>query len=201
MVEHFIFGYGSLINTQSRTGTSETGKPIPVRIKGVQREWNIVVPDYHQTGLGVIYVPQSTCNGVIVPVTESGLAKFDERELKHGYEQVQIERQTIEVLTGIQIPAEGDVLMYITKNPGSPSDDCPIAQSYLDVVVAGCLEFGDEFAREFIATTQGWEHPWVNDRANPRYRGTVGGVPVTKIDQLLDEIIPEAYKKRKVNVV
>ncbi len=206
MVDQFIFGYGSLINTKSRTDTSETGKPIPARVKGLQRAWNIVVPRYSQTGVGVVYDSQSTCNGVIVPVSEIELPKFDERELQHGYTRTNIKRRDIEAISREQGEGQlpnGIVWVYLAKTHGIPSDPNPIAQSYLDVILAGCLglgeDLGEKFAKEFIETTQGWEHPWVNDRTKPRYSGAMKDVPLattTKIDGLLERLIPDAYNKR-----
>ena len=42
--------------------------------------------------------------------------------------------------------------------------------SYLDAVVQGYLrEYGEAGADRFFATTDGWEAPFLNDRAAPRY--------------------------------
>ena len=41
----------------------------------------------------------------------------------------------------------------------------PILQSYVDVVMAGCLEMGGvEFASEFVRSTHGWDGEYRNDR-------------------------------------
>ena len=32
----------------------------------------------------------------------------------------------------------------------------PIAQSYVDIILRGCLTISKDFAKEFILTTQGW---------------------------------------------
>ncbi|MEY8843070.1 gamma-glutamylcyclotransferase, partial [Cribrihabitans sp. XS_ASV171] len=46
----------------------------------------------------------------------------------------------------------------------------PILLSYLDVVVQGYLRvFGVDGADRFFATTDGWESPILDDRAEPRY--------------------------------
>ncbi len=46
----------------------------------------------------------------------------------------------------------------------------PILLSYLDVVLQGYLrEFGREGAEAFVATTDGWDAPVLDDRAAPIY--------------------------------
>ena len=39
-----------------------------------------------------------------------------------------------------------------------------LLQTYVDVCLSGCLEHGDDFAREFIATTFLWAPWWLNER-------------------------------------
>jgi hypothetical protein len=51
-----------------------------------------------------------------------------------------------------------------------PTDENPILLSYLDVVLQGYLHrFGVDGARAFVATTDGWHAPVIDDRAAPRY--------------------------------
>jgi hypothetical protein len=50
------------------------------------------------------------------------------------------------------------VWIYVTKNPVPASSTNPIAQSYVDIVLRGCLTISQQFAQEFITTTKGW-HP------------------------------------------
>lgn len=50
----------------------------------------------------------------------------------------------------------------------------PVVQSYVDVVLAGCAAYSQEFALEFLATTYGWglqSGSWVDDRSQCRYSG------------------------------
>ena len=42
-------------------------------------------------------------------------------------------------------------------------------QSYVDVVISGCLEISEEFANDFINMTGNWQHPLLNDRHDPKY--------------------------------
>jgi hypothetical protein len=52
---------------------------------------------------------------------------------------------------------------YVPKHFDSPSPDYPIAQSYVDTILRGCLSISPEFAKEFIETTKGWHHHHVDD--------------------------------------
>ena len=46
----------------------------------------------------------------------------------------------------------------------------PVLLSYVDVVVQGYLrEFGEDGVARFFETTDGWDAPMRNDRANPLY--------------------------------
>jgi hypothetical protein len=39
-----------------------------------------------------------------------------------------------------------------------------VLESYIDVVVEGALDYGQEFARELLETTSDWSNCWLNDR-------------------------------------
>lgn len=52
----------------------------------------------------------------------------------------------------------------------SGSNEFPIWRSYLDCVLAGYFELGGHWAMEdFIASTQGWDAPILDDRQTPLY--------------------------------
>lgn len=190
-MKHFLFGYGSLINTVSRLRTADTGEAIPVRIIGWQRAWNFHNPERRRNVLGVFVNENGQCNGVIIEVSEECLAKFDEREKR--YERIEIDADKIV----IDRKLDGKVWIYVPKEPKLPTNESPIKQSYIDVVIAGCLEFSEEFAEELIKTSLLWEYPWVNDRKNPSYPQTLRNLPIEKIDRILARIIPREFKKRK----
>ena len=196
MSENFIFGYGSLMSKESRAKTGMTGDAIPVRVKGLQRAWNQVIPNAFVTALGVVFEEEAFCNGVIIPIAESQLPNFDKRESDGGYFRIQLQRDLIDSF-GMHLP-EGIIWVYITDNPGFPSDQFPLIQSYADVALTGCFEYGEAFAKEFIATTKGWDTSWLNDRTNPRYPRAMKEVPLASVfDALLQSLIPEAFNKRK----
>ena len=205
MIQNYIFGYGSLINPESRAKTGESGIAIPVRLWGVQRAWNLVAHAFQLTGVGATYKPSSYANGVIIPVSESELPKFDEREVRHGYKRVPVNRGNITMLVDGAV-SSGNIWVYVTDSPGRPTEAAPIAQSYVDVVLSGCLsvdlqnhDIDNNFVREFVSTTEGWNSPWVNDRNQPRYPRPVdySTAPINKIDRLLEGLVTDAFRQRK----
>lgn len=50
------------------------------------------------------------------------------------------------------------IWVYVPNEMHPPSNEYPIAQSYVDTIMRGCLSINEAFAREFISTTIGW-HP------------------------------------------
>ncbi|MCP4524796.1 MAG: gamma-glutamylcyclotransferase [Aestuariibacter sp.] len=197
MTNHYIFGYGSLINSESRSMTGDSGKITPVRVKGLKREWNVIISEYQVISLGTIHQDRVTSNGVIIPIAEDELPKFDERELKYDYNRVEIDNSKIFPLSSESI-STGKIWAYIANNPTLPTKEYPIIQSYIDVVMTGCLYFGEEFASEFVHTTGKWENPWINDRQAPIYPRYMKSVSLAKqIDKMLSELVPQAFEQRR----
>lgn len=163
---HFIFGYGSLINATSRAKTGETGQVWPVRISGYQRNWSVMSTEYGMSSVAVIPVNEAYCNGVLIEIDESEIPAFDERE--RGYERSQVQRDQLQAYQDQSLP-EGTIWIYHSHDIAQPTSACPIALSYVDVILSGCLALGETFADDFIALTQGWHAPLINDRKTPRY--------------------------------
>ncbi|MDP6190049.1 MAG: gamma-glutamylcyclotransferase family protein, partial [Gammaproteobacteria bacterium] len=93
--KHYIFGYGSLINSESRRITGIAGDSIPVRVKGLQRYW-VSSTGADMRAVGVRQVQHSHCNGVLFEVPTSELDKFDVRE--RGYVRQALSKTQIECL-------------------------------------------------------------------------------------------------------
>jgi hypothetical protein len=179
---NFIFGYGSLINSQSRNSTAAAPIPaIPARVSaafGYIRTWN----DRSASGFTALGLrrpspgePARTVNGVLYPVDGDDMSKFDARE--EGYVRVEIPLAQIEAVGWQALPAAGRIWVYAPEKPASadgagkpgvgpsgPDAEFPLLESYIDVVVEGGLEYGPEFAREILETTDGWSRCWLNDR-------------------------------------
>jgi len=164
-MQHYIFGYGSLINPDSRAKTGQTGRSWPAKVSGYQRHWSVMSPEFGMSSVAVIPFENSVCNGVLVEVNESELPLFDEREA--GYTRAKIAASQIQGYTDT-LPG-GTIWIYHTQQINPPCDQAPIALSYADVILAGCLSIGEAFAAEFIENTSGWQHALLNDRQQPRY--------------------------------
>lgn len=208
----FIFGYGSLINSASRNSSVTTPiQAVPVRVSaqfGFTRVWNDRAPSGF-TALGLrkadAAMPATTINGVLFPVAGGDIAAYDKRE--EGYARIEIPRANIEALSWQGIPKEGRIWVYVPVRSGSepgvglpiPNGRYPLLQSYIDVVVEGGLEYGEEYAKELIATTKGWSNHWLNDRLLAR-RPWVNDSKYSTVDTLLSAVpaiksrlLPEDY--------
>ena len=161
----FVFGYGSLINQGSLLHTlrcEDLGLIVAGRIGGFRRSWSNRSEVRKRTGLGVRKCESAHLNGVAIEVSPSQLQDLDVREA--GFGRVIVEDQDL---------VDGTLWIYTKPEPKPPTAAYPIALSYVDCVLAGCLARGEGFAGEFMQTTAGWDAPILNDRANPQYpRGT-----------------------------
>jgi Gamma-glutamyl cyclotransferase, AIG2-like len=190
----YIFGYGSLIELSSRAATGETGQMHPVRVANVQRAWHVVSPNGY-TLVGVTSRPGASCNGVLVQVQPHVLPHFDQRERR--YHRVMIPQQSVTSLSGERL-SSATIWAYVTSRPGEPSHAYPLVQSYIDVILTGCLAIGLDFAVEFIETTSGWESTWLNDRRHPRYVRALAHSPqANDIDRQLQALVPHAFLHRR----
>lgn len=180
----FIFGYGSLINSISRDATGETGRAWPVEVSGYARHWAVMSPDFGMSSVAVVSDVEASCNGVVVEIDPGQIPHFDKRE--SGYQRAALELRQLNCLDG-ELP-EGQIWLYHTSAVTNPTGQCPIALSYLDVIMAGCLEYGEAFAERFLATTQGWQWPLINDRPSPRYPRVQPALDVASINGYLAKL-------------
>lgn len=192
----YLFGYGSLIDAASRDKTGETGRAHPVRVANLQRAWHVVARRSGYTVVGVTPSSGASCNGVLIEIEPHALPSFDARE--RLYHRVIIPQQAVTPLsenTGIRQAAT--IWTYITSCPAAPAGSYPLIQSYIDVILTGCLAIGADFATEFIETTTGWVPTWLNDRAQPRYRRALTDAPhAAEIDRRLQALVPHAFSHR-----
>ena len=219
---NFLFGYGSLMCPQSRAITVPNLDPFaqPVIVHDVERMWTARTKS-GMTAMGVRFREGANCTGVLLEVTEEQLEQFDKRE--KNYDRVKVELENVEQIPFLPDEANDDnhavfeaklsdaisnvfVWIYVQKRPLAADDTHPIAQSYVDIILRGCLSVSEAFARSFIDTTHGWDsdHPegnWVDDRHDPIYVRADPEYSKEKgehVDQLLREHHPEAIGKRKL---
>lgn len=218
----YIFGYGSLIEDESRQRTTPTARDAwPVIVSGIRRGWwaRGAASGLTTTYLGAVDDPEAKCNGVIYKVTSEELSATDQRE-SAGYRRCRIDPAHITMLDGRAEPPAGEYWAYINEIPpqelprNEPSKQFPMVQSYVDICVNGCLEVEGKyptaagFTEMFIDTTEAWSKFWVNDRIYPRrpfiYRPTASQIDATlrqaKPTQELVwevEIEPASWEDRK----
>jgi|TARA_R110000744_G_scaffold36410_6_gene84045 hypothetical protein len=192
---HFILGYGSLINGESRAMTGETGNVWPVKLQGFERHWSVMSVDYGMSSVAVIEAPEKACNGVLVEVPYDQFTLFDERE--KGYQRVMLKAEQLIAYQDDPLP-EGTYWVYHTRDVVEPHHHCPIALSYLDVILSGCLEYGDAFTQDFLTLTKGWTSPLLNDRKAPRYPRVQPDLATERLNILLAPVTTLTIKELSV---
>lgn len=226
--KNFIFGYGSIINDESRCNynipnnnlgninnsinnqkNNEIFNAIPARLSadlGYRRIWNFRCLTSKFTALGLEKVPKEkacTINGVLYPILNDNLEYFDERE--EGYDRIKIPNHLIESCCWINIPNyECNIYIYVPKKENShlPDHKYPYLQSYLDMCILGCLKYGTQYAKEFLETTFCWNKFWLDDRILSR-RPWVYQSNYKIIDKLLKENqeVSGYYKNKKIETI
>ncbi|KXS11090.1 hypothetical protein M427DRAFT_158553 [Gonapodya prolifera JEL478] len=176
--DHFVFGYGSLISASSRARTAPPNDRfphLPVRAHTLRRMWSIRSRSRGCTALGCVQVDgccdgawneecPNVANGVVFYLGgEVEMRAYGERE---GSEYI----RTLLPPSHLQSTSPSLLPSYLTHHSSRiwvyvhpdisraqlPTVQFPIAQTYLDVVLAGCLEIGEGFAEEFVRST--WFH-------------------------------------------
>lgn len=155
----WFFGYGSLVNRR----THDYPDARPAELEGWRRSWV-------QTGardfcfLSALPVEGGSIEGLVARVPNADWAALDKREA--SYRRQKIEHSVrCDGLTG-------DIHVYSVPREDFDLAASPkaILLSYLDVVFSGYEKvFGRDGVKRFIATTDGWERPIFNDRADPIY--------------------------------
>lgn len=200
---HYIFGYGSLIEMESRVWTCPTAKyAFPAVLDGYRRGWNDrgTRPGFNTTFLGAERNSDFQCTGAIFAVSALEFEEFISRET--GYDVQNVAPSQIRLLSGGEVNPDAEYFIFINRSYQDSDPDYPIVQSYLDVCLTGCLEFEgmyplakrDSFARSFVETIYDWTEYWLNDRTHPR-RPTQQVPFANEIDNLLSDVVPEYFTK------
>jgi len=192
---HFILGYGSLISSESRAKTGETGQVWPVKLHGFERHWSVMSDEFGMSSVAVIKASDKACNGVLVEVPFDQFPLFDERE--RGYHRAMIQADQLSAYQSTPLP-EGTYWIYYTDDIVEPTQGCPITLSYLDVILSGCLEYGDAFTQDFLTLTKGWTSPLLNDRKAPRYPRVQPDIETERLNTLLAPVTTLSIKELSV---
>lgn len=156
----WFFGYGSLVNRD----THGFADPQRATLRGWRRQW-------HHTALRdvayltVIPDPDSRIDGLIAAVPDADWGALDIRE--GAYARMDAAHQVDHAL-----PDRPRIALYAIAARTHPRPERPniLLLSYIDVVAQGYLrEFGEDGARRFFDTTDGWDTPVLDDRGAPRY--------------------------------
>lgn len=195
----YMIGYGSLIEKTSRTHSAKGAfNAYPILVKGFERGWIQPAKITHLgiEFLGVVPKAKASFNAVYYRMNASDLEATDQRE--YGYCRVQVPQHQLVSLSG-GLPT-GEYWLYVTPKEKVqwPSEEYPIVQSYVDVVLTGCIHIGQEFhlsqfAEQCVTTTKGWSEHWINDRELPR-RPWVHVPEALQIDHLLEVHAGKAWK-------
>ncbi|SDO37671.1 ChaC-like protein [Lutimaribacter pacificus] len=160
MSDAFFFGYGSLVNRATHTFADAHR----ARVRGWRRAWR-GTPQRAVAFLTAVPDPAAQIDGLIAAVPGESWAALDERE--RAYDRVHVGDDVHHPL-----PHRPQIAIYAIPDGGhhAPSDDHPILLSYVDVVMQGYFnEFGAEGVAAFLASTDGWASPVMDDRADPIY--------------------------------
>ena len=196
----FIVGYGSLMNSSSKhLSEPNAGTNLPVSVTGFQRSWN-THGTFGITFLGVQPSKSATMAAALYrDFLENGELGSDARE--RSYCRAAVEPASITMLDGSTVPTSSQIWIYVNKHTtlAPPTQEYPIAQSYVDLFISGCMELQArvsdpklDFVEQCVLTTGGWSKHWVNDRLYPR-RPLANEPKAWNIDQVLKKLLPELF--------
>ena len=112
----YIFGYGSLMQTESRRRTDTAAfAAAPVLVKGITRGWyyQAETPSWSPTYLGAVDDKKAAMNGVVYQVSDVEFAATQAREA--DYKPTRIDRSSITMLGGNPGVPEGEFWYFASK--------------------------------------------------------------------------------------
>jgi tetratricopeptide (TPR) repeat protein len=212
-VEDYIFGFGSIINSESRASSGAKGCAATAELLpsfGWTRSWNF----RKDTGFTALGLQRASPDGVragvcgVVFAVEEHMSVFDEREV--GYRRVRVPASELALRTWgtpadpscLASPEQVAMLQRSLDNGDAvvwtyiPEQECtfeadndhPICQTYVDAVLGGCLDCGgEEMAVEMVTSTVGWSEHFLNDVPMSRRPWLHRRSDYGTIDRLLEE--------------
>ena len=184
------------MNSSSRRNTlpgDTTG--IPVLVHGLERTWSYKCNESKYTAVAVKSGP-SVVNGLLIEIEDLDyLSLLDQREKE--YERVIIHHSQIQCWNTKETWwNDENSVIWVYQLPKTartehlPSDDYPIPQTYIDTIIAGCLNYGHEFTKAFLQLTRGWTRDFLkNDRHDPLKKFTMDKLSINPI--IFDYLIQE----------
>jgi cation transport protein ChaC len=181
-----VFGYGSLVNRRARRQDLEAK---PAVVCGWRRMWGHCVATENGNVCALTITPEAraTVAGVVVLEQRNNLAALDAREI--GYKRVSVSL-AVEPASDPANREAGEAFTYTSASEACKrgSREFPIWRSYLECVLAGFLDLGgEEAARNFVLSTDGWDTPLLDDRTAPKYMRSI--LLPTDIQDEVDRLI------------
>eukprot|EP00581_Thalassiosira_minuscula_P004394 CAMPEP_0183736512 /NCGR_PEP_ID=MMETSP0737-20130205/49474_1 /TAXON_ID=385413 /ORGANISM="Thalassiosira miniscula, Strain CCMP1093" /LENGTH=330 /DNA_ID=CAMNT_0025970529 /DNA_START=1 /DNA_END=993 /DNA_ORIENTATION=+ len=79
-------------------------------------------------------------------------------ECRVVFEKAYAKRKQSGCSTSTSLVEDISVWVYVQSENFPAERDFPITQSYIDIIMRGCLSISHDFARRFLETTHGWWH-------------------------------------------
>ena len=194
LMKHYIFSYGSLAHKEVAEMTGRTLAFIPAILRGYKRNFRALSKPGGFAAAGIEQAKGEQCIGMLVEVPEEELEKFDEREW--FYNRAELKKDRLLPLTREPLP-EGKYYLYVPKNPQPPTETCPLAQSYIDVMLTPFITMDSEKAIEMVKAMGDLDRPWVDDRKIPKYPRYPKDINTEAVDALLERAVPELFAERQ----
>ena len=165
-MKKYIFGYGSLVNNESRFITlkrhTESIKAIIDSSFGYVRKWNYYNQDKNIIALGLEkHIFGSNINGILFDVYDNEIDLLDKREI--GYEKITIPPNYINVLAKDKLlDIDSIIYTYIPKKDYILSNNIDymspnkLNQLYLNKCCTGFLSYNYNFYELFVNNTHDW---------------------------------------------
>jgi hypothetical protein len=166
-MKKYIFGYGSLVNNESRFLTLKRHtEPIKIIIDcgfGYVRKWNYYNEEKNIIALGLEKnVFGSSINGILFDVYDNEIALLDKREI--GYEKIIIPIDFINILSKKNLLVTDSIIYtyvpkkdYILANNIDYVSPNKLNQLYLNKCCNGFLSYNYDFYESFINNTYDWK--------------------------------------------
>ena len=165
----FVFGYGSLIIDNSREKTLEYPsigyKAYILSLFKYSRSWTIIEPNYNlELVMKHNHKQEHDTSGVIFQVNPDSLERLDERESM--YQRIQVPVHMIQT-DELNFHPNNKIWIYVRNNENIN----PIVYSstyqvkYINQLLDACHIYGDDYAKNFIHTTSGWNLNWLEHRS------------------------------------
>lgn len=193
-MNHYIFSYGSLAHKEVAEKTGRALSFLPATLKDYVRNFRAIAKSSGFAAAGIEKRKGAEALGMLVEVLEEELVSFDQRE--QFYNRIELGVDDLSLLLDEPVP-EGKYYLYVPNNPQPPTEAFPLAQSYIDVIIAPFLSKDPQLAVRILESMTDLDRPWVNDREIPLYSRYPADLDREGIDELLQQVVPDQLQARR----